>query len=124
MGGAAVRGLGAEYRVGLVLYGDAVLHPEHIIHLVHFMAFVRGDDGSWTEVTHEKDGSYLLLPAENGTLTFMVEQTEMNWTLFAVGMTVAAVLLVLAAIMLWRTKKGRQTKMSKIDSPKNLASKM
>ena len=69
------------------------------------MAFVRGDDGSWTEVTHEKDGGYLLLPAENGTLTFMVEQTEMNWTLFAVGMTVAAVLLVLAAIMLWRTRK-------------------
>ena len=71
----------------------------------HYTTFVRGDDGSWTEVTHEKDGSYLLLPAENGTLTFMVEQTEMNWTLFAVEMTVAAVLLVLAAIMLWRTRK-------------------
>ena len=60
----------------------------------HYTTFVRGDDGS-----------YLLLPAENGTLTFMAEQTEMNWTLFAVGMTVAAVLLVLAAIMLWRTRK-------------------
>ena len=71
----------------------------------HYTTFVRGDDGSWTEVTHEKDGSYLLLPAENGTLTFMVDQTEMNWTLFAVGMTVAAALLVLAAIMLWRTRK-------------------
>ena len=69
------------------------------------MAFVRGDDGSWTEVTHEKDGSYLLLPAENGTLTFMVEQTEMNWTLFAVGMTAAAALLVLAGVMLWRARK-------------------
>ena len=71
----------------------------------HDTTFVRGDDGSWTEVTHEKDSSYLLLPAENGTLTFMVEQTEMNWTLFAVGMTAAAALLVLAGVMLWRARK-------------------
>ena len=27
-------------RVGLVLYGDTVLHPEHIIHFVHLMALV------------------------------------------------------------------------------------
>ena len=40
MGGAAVRGEGAEYRVWLVFHGDAVLHPEHIIHLIHLVAFV------------------------------------------------------------------------------------
>lgn len=71
----------------------------------HYTTFVRGDDDIWSEVDHEKDGSYLLLPAENGTLTFMVEQTEMNWTLFAVGMAAAAALLVLAGVMLWRTRK-------------------
>lgn len=71
----------------------------------HYTTFVRSADGTWNEVAHEKDGSYLLLPAENGTLTFMVEQTEMNWTLFAVGMTAAAALLVLAIVMLWRTRK-------------------
>lgn len=71
----------------------------------HYTTFVRSADGTWNEVAHEKDGSYLLLPAENGTLTFMVEQTEMNWTLFAVGMTAAAALLVLAGVMLWRARK-------------------
>lgn len=68
----------------------------------HYTTYVRSADGTWSEVDHEKDGSYILLPAENGILTFMVEQTEMNWTLFAVGMAAAAALLVLAAFMLCR----------------------
>ena len=71
----------------------------------HYTTYVRSADGTWSEVDHEKDGSYILLPAENGTLTFMVEQTEMNWTLFAVGMAAAAALLVLAVVMLWRSRR-------------------
>lgn len=65
---------------------------------------------TWEETSYEKDGSYLLLPAENGTLTFFVEQTEMNWTLFAIGMAIAALMLIFAFIMLWnaRHKKGKK----------------
>ena len=37
MGGAAVWGECAEYRLRLVFNRDTVLHPEHIIHLVHFV---------------------------------------------------------------------------------------
>ena len=40
MGGAAVRRECAEYRVRLVLYGDTVLHSEHIVHLIHLVALV------------------------------------------------------------------------------------
>ena len=40
MGSAAVWGEGAEYRVRLALYSDAVWHPEHIVHLIHFVALV------------------------------------------------------------------------------------
>ena len=77
----------------------------------HYTTYVRSADGTWSEVTHEKDGSYILLSAENGTLTFYIEQTEMNWTLFMVGMAAAAALLVFAFIMLWRAKhKGGKRK--------------
>ena len=40
MGGAAVCRECAKHRIRPVLYGDAVLHPEHIVHLVHFAPFV------------------------------------------------------------------------------------
>ena len=40
MGGAAVCRECAKHRIRLVLYGDAVLHPEQIIHLVHLVALV------------------------------------------------------------------------------------
>jgi len=40
MGGAAVCRECAKHRVRLVLYGDAVLHPEHIVHLVHLAPLV------------------------------------------------------------------------------------
>ena len=40
MGSAAVCREGAKYRIRLVLYGNAVRHPEHIVHLVHFVPFV------------------------------------------------------------------------------------
>ena len=35
MGGAAVSRECTKHGVRLVLYGDTVLHPEHIVHLVH-----------------------------------------------------------------------------------------
>ena len=66
-----------------------------------YTTYQRGADGTWSEVSHENDGSYLLLTAENGTLTFFVEQTEMDWTLLAVGI---AALLMAAGIMLRRIK--------------------
>ena len=37
MGSAAVCRECAKHRIRLVLNGDAVLHPEHIVHLVHFV---------------------------------------------------------------------------------------
>ena len=40
MGGAAVCRECTKHRIRLVLYGDAVLHPEHIVHLVHFAPLV------------------------------------------------------------------------------------
>ncbi len=40
MGGAAICRECTKHRIRLVLNGDAVLHPEHIVHLVHLMAFV------------------------------------------------------------------------------------
>ena len=40
MGGAAVCRECAKHRVRLVLNGDAILHPEHIVHLVHFAPLV------------------------------------------------------------------------------------
>ena len=76
-----------------------------------YTVYVQQADGSWAETDHEKDGSYILLPAENGTLTFYIEKTEMNWTLFAVGMAAAAALLAAAGFMLWHTKhKGGSKK--------------
>ena len=40
MGGAVVYRECAKHRVRLVFNRNAVLHPEHIIHLVHFVALV------------------------------------------------------------------------------------
>ena len=40
MGGAAVCRECAKHRIRLVLNEDAVLHPEHIVHLVHFAPLV------------------------------------------------------------------------------------
>ena len=40
MGGATVCRECTKHRIRLVLYGDAVLHPEHIVHLVHFAPLV------------------------------------------------------------------------------------
>lgn len=40
MGGAAACRECTKHRIRLVLYGDAVLHPEHIVHLVHFAPLV------------------------------------------------------------------------------------
>lgn len=40
MGGTAVCREGAEYRIRLVLNRDVVLHPEQIVHLVHFVPLV------------------------------------------------------------------------------------
>lgn len=76
-------------------------------------------DGSWSKIDYEKGGGYILLPAESGTLTFMVEQTEMNWTLFAVGMEVAAGMLVLAAIMLRRNRRTLKSKNQQIADKEN-----
>ena len=49
----------------------------------------------------------------------MVEQTEMNWTLFAVGMEVAAGMLVLAAIMLRRNRRTLKSKNQQIADKEN-----
>ena len=40
MGSAAVCRECTKHRIRLVLYGDAVLHPKHIVHLVHFAPLV------------------------------------------------------------------------------------
>ena len=40
MGSVAVCRECAKHRIRLVLNGDAVLHPEHIVHLVHFAPLV------------------------------------------------------------------------------------
>ena len=40
MGGAAVWRECAKHRIRPVLYGDTVLHPEHIVHLVHLAPLV------------------------------------------------------------------------------------
>ena len=72
-----------------------------------YTTYQRIADGTWSEVSHDNDGSYLLLTAENGTLTFFVEQTEMDWTLLAMGIAAIAALLVAAGIMLRLVKRKK-----------------
>lgn len=69
---------------------------------VRYTVYVRQLDGSWSETAYTKDGSYLLLAADDGTLTFMVEQITMNWTIFAFGMIAAAAILIFALFLLCR----------------------